>query len=476
MIWSPSKHRRYAQVADFLTSLAVYLFCYFILILLHDLNGDVFPPIFKPTKFDLFLVIVFSILTVAIFEFQKAYNHQRFTSISREITIVLKVVNISILLNIAIVFLLKLSATPRTFFIVYYNLAIVLLITEKLSLFYIAYIVRKRGANRRKVLLVGTGNRANNFIKTVKTYYGWGLDILGILTDDEKKVGLKIENIDVVDTYNHIDEVLKRINPEEVIITLSTKKFENISKIVDSCQLQGIQVRLYSDFFGKFTRNFKIDNIFGLNIISFNDIHHSEMDLYIKRILDIIISSLMLIILSPLFLVISILILVQDGFPILYKWNIVGYNRKPIRSWKFRTMVKNADELKKKLLKRNEMSGPVFKVSNDPRILPVGNFLRKHSFDELPQLYSVLKGDLSLVGPRPPLQDEFSEFNFWHRRKLSVKPGITCLWQISGRNEISSFDDWAKLDLEYIDNWTLWLDLKILLKTIPAVLSGKGAK
>jgi lipopolysaccharide/colanic/teichoic acid biosynthesis glycosyltransferase len=184
----------------------------------------------------------------------------------------------------------------------------------------------------------------------------------------------------------------------------------------------------------------------------------------------------MLIILSPLFLVISILILVQDGFPILYKWNIVGYNRKPIRSWKFRTMVKNADELKKKLLKRNEMSGPVFKVSNDPRILPVGNFLRKHSFDELPQLYSVLKGDLSLVGPRPPLQDEFSEFNFWHRRKLSVKPGITCLWQISGRNEISSFDDWAKLDLEYIDNWTLWLDLKILLKTIPAVLSGKGAK
>ena len=270
--------------------------------------------------------------------------------------------------------------------------------------------------------------------------------------------------------------LLKRINPEEVIITLSTKKFENISKIVDSCQLQGIQVRLYSDFFGKFTRNFKIDNIFGLNIISFNDIHHSEMDLYIKRILDIIISSLMLIILSPLFLVISILILVQDGFPILYKWNIVGYNRKPIRSWKFRTMVKNADELKKKLLKRNEMSGPVFKVSNDPRILPVGNFLRKHSFDELPQLYSVLKGDLSLVGPRPPLQDEFSEFNFWHRRKLSVKPGITCLWQISGRNEISSFDDWAKLDLEYIDNWTLWLDLKILLKTIPAVLSGKGAK
>jgi lipopolysaccharide/colanic/teichoic acid biosynthesis glycosyltransferase len=148
----------------------------------------------------------------------------------------------------------------------------------------------------------------------------------------------------------------------------------------------------------------------------------------------------------------------------------------PIVSWKFRTMVKNADELKKTLMHNNEMTGPMFKLTNDPRILPVGHFLRKYSLDELPQLFSVLKGDLSLVGPRPPLQTEFKEFDLWHRRKLSVKPGLTCLWQISGRNKISNFDDWAKLDLEYIDKWSIWLDLKILLKTIPAVLSGKGAK
>ena len=152
----------------------------------------------------------------------------------------------------------------------------------------------------------------------------------------------------------------------------------------------------------------------------------------------------------------------------------MGKNRRPITSWKFRTMVKNADEVKEKLKKNNEMNGPVFKMTNDPRILPFGRFLRRFSLDELPQLFSVLKGDLSLVGPRPPLQSEFKEFNLWHRRKLTVKPGLTCLWQTNGRNEIRNFDEWAKLDLQYIDNWSLWLDFKILLKTIPAVLRGTG--
>lgn len=152
----------------------------------------------------------------------------------------------------------------------------------------------------------------------------------------------------------------------------------------------------------------------------------------------------------------------------------MGQNRKPIISWKFRTMVRNADELKAKLVAHNEMKGPMFKMTNDPRIIPVGRILRKYSLDELPQLFSVIKGDLSLVGPRPPLQSEFREFDLWHRRKLSVKPGITCLWQVSGRNDIDSFDEWAKLDLHYIDNWTIWLDFKILFKTVRTVINGNG--
>jgi len=168
-------------------------------------------------------------------------------------------------------------------------------------------------------------------------------------------------------------------------------------------------------------------------------------------------------------------ILITNGRPILYSWNVIGLNKKPFKSWKFRTMIKNADRLKSNLSELNEMEGPVFKIKDDPRVLPFGKFLRKWSIDETPQLFSVLKGDMSLVGPRPAGPHELMNYQSWHRRKLSVKPGITCLWQVNGRNKINNFNDWVKLDLEYIDNWSIWLDMKILLKTIPSVLLGKGA-
>ena len=195
----------------------------------------------------------------------------------------------------------------------------------------------------------------------------------------------------------------------------------------------------------------------------------------LKRTIDIIGSGMGLVILSPLLLVIAIAIkLTSPEGPVLYRWKVVGMGGRYFTGYKFRTMVPNADEIKKELLAQNEMKGPVFKMTHDPRITPVGRFLRKYSLDELPQLWSVLKGDMSLVGPRPPLQTEWVHFEDWQRRKLSVKPGMTCLWQISGRNDIDDFDEWVKLDLEYIDNWSLWLDFKILLLTIPAAIKGTG--
>ena len=195
---------------------------------------------------------------------------------------------------------------------------------------------------------------------------------------------------------------------------------------------------------------------------------------HLKRIIDIIISTVLLIILLPIFIFIVLLVKVTSKGPLIYKWHVIGKDGKPFTGYKFRTMILNADYLKTSLLKSNEMTGPVFKMKYDPRITKVGKFLRKYSLDELPQLWSVLKGEMSLVGPRPAGPKEWSQYEEWQKRKLSVTPGMTCLWQINGRNEVHEFDEWVKLDLEYIDNWSLWLDFEIILKTIPAVLKGTG--
>lgn len=195
---------------------------------------------------------------------------------------------------------------------------------------------------------------------------------------------------------------------------------------------------------------------------------------FVKRLMDALGAGALLIFLAPVLVLIALAVKFSSRGPVLYRWHVVGQGGRPFTGYKFRTMIENADELKQQLLEQNEMQGPVFKIKNDPRITTVGRVLRKFSLDELPQLWSVLKGDMSLVGPRPPLQNEYASFTEFQKQKLSVKPGITCLWQIAGRNEIRDFDEWVRLDLAYIQNWSLWLDVKILWRTFFAVLRGTG--
>jgi lipopolysaccharide/colanic/teichoic acid biosynthesis glycosyltransferase len=194
----------------------------------------------------------------------------------------------------------------------------------------------------------------------------------------------------------------------------------------------------------------------------------------VKRAIDVLGAGSLLIVLSPLLLLLAIAVKLSSSGEILYRWRVVGQGGRPFLSFKFRSMVSNADELKDQLKSDNEMTGPVFKITNDPRITPTGKWMRRYSLDELPQLYSVLKGDMSLVGPRPPLVTEYQRFTEYQKQKLSVKPGITGLWQVNGRNRIHDFDEWVRLDLDYIRRWSLWLDTKILLRTVAAVFSGSG--
>jgi lipopolysaccharide/colanic/teichoic acid biosynthesis glycosyltransferase len=193
-----------------------------------------------------------------------------------------------------------------------------------------------------------------------------------------------------------------------------------------------------------------------------------------KALIDILGSAVLLLLFSPVLAILALIVKLSSPGPVLYRWKVVGKDGIPFVGYKFRSMVSNADELKASLQQQNEMTGPVFKLTEDPRVTKVGRWLRRYSLDELPQIYSVLKGDMSLVGPRPPLVTEYAVFTDYQKQKLAVKPGITCLWQVNGRNKVSNFDDWVGLDLDYIRNWSLGLDFKILFQTLVAVFSGTG--
>jgi exopolysaccharide biosynthesis polyprenyl glycosylphosphotransferase len=220
-----------------------------------------------------------------------------------------------------------------------------------------------------------------------------------------------------------------------------------------------------------------MDELFGHPLIVFRSAPETSWQVLTKLLMDFFGALAILLLTSPILLGTALLIKLTSPGPVLFRQQRSGLNGQPFSIYKFRTMVTNAEQFKHELAAMNEMSGPVFKVTNDPRITPLGKFLRKYSIDELPQIFNILRGEMSLVGPRPLPVDEVKRFNdLAHRRRLSVKPGLTCLWQVSGRNKITDFKDWVRLDLEYIDNWSIWLDIIILFRTIPAVVAGSGAK
>jgi exopolysaccharide biosynthesis polyprenyl glycosylphosphotransferase len=255
---------------------------------------------------------------------------------------------------------------------------------------------------------------------------------------------------------------------------------EWVNKVVEDCDYFAISLRIVPEALlraePRSLRTLFHSDPLHLPAVILSPPHTSDSEaLFFKRLLDIFVSATLLVLVSPLLALIAIAIkLTTPGLPIFYRWKVVGRNGVDFIGYKFTTMALDAERIQGQLAEHNEMVGPVFKIRDDPRVTRLGRFLRKYSLNELPQLWSVLKGDMSLVGPRPAFRHELQRYEFWHKRKLSIQPGITCLWQVRGRNKINKFDDWVNMDLEYIDNWSLWLDVKILIRTAKAVIAGTG--
>jgi exopolysaccharide biosynthesis polyprenyl glycosylphosphotransferase len=333
----------------------------------------------------------------------------------------------------------------------------------------------------RRLLLVGSNQRSLAFAQRVKGKPQLGYHIMGYI-DDACPLGGAYQAHDTdlpyLGSLRDFDDVIDKSEIDEVVIALPIRSFyEPMKRIIESCECQGIQVHLLSDFFQLHIARARSGEFDGIPLLTLSSNTLSFWPAYLKRAFDVVVAGALLALLSPLFLFIALAIkLLSPEGPVFFIQRRVGYNRRHFNMIKFRTMVPDAERLQKELEALNEAHGPVFKIKDDPRITPVGRILRKTSLDELPQLFNVLRGDMSLVGPRPlPLRDvERFEENYLKRR-FSVKPGITCLWQVNGRSETTSFDEWIEQDLAYIDHWSFILDLKILAKTIPAVFKGTGA-
>ena len=419
------------------------------------------------------IAIIIILVWRGLLGYQEAYLGQRFTSLRSEILVVTKTVIFGSLIVLTVAFMIQ-SKVPRSLIVMFAVVNWSLLCIEKALLYQFIQNIRRRGKNIKKALLLGTEEIAKAFINSVSSYPDWGIQILGLIGNEGYNIGQEMFGYKVVGHTADIRELL-HLNPiDELVVAVSVEDLGKMSDVMAICDEEGVPVRIISSFFKDLISKAKADTIHGLPIIKFSSVERNDFEASAKKAMDVSVSAILLVLLLPVFAIIALLIKWDSPGPVFYRWKILGLNKRPLVSYKFRTMVERADDLKGDLLAKNEMNGPAFKMNNDPRITRVGKWLRKLSLDELPQLWSVLKGDLSLVGPRPPLETEVEKYEGWQRRKLSVKPGMTGLWQVSGRNEINDFDDWMRLDMKYIDEWSLWLDVKILFRTVWVVVRGTG--
>jgi exopolysaccharide biosynthesis polyprenyl glycosylphosphotransferase len=373
-------------------------------------------------------------------------------------------------LAFAALFLFKLPNVSRLFLLTLFPAQVAVTTASRLALRLIFANFRSRGYNTRYALVIGTGRAAEAFADRIEHHRELGLRVIGHLSSPGSA---RRPRRPVLGSVDEIETVLHAHVVDEVAICLSGSDVQYVEPITRLCADEGRVVRIPITDGGLTVPGARLEEFDGIVVASLVYGPDRILSLIVKRLLDLVLSAAALVVLSPLFLVVAIAIRRVDGQPILFRQARVGLHGRSFQVVKFRTMVPDAERLLGSIEDLNEIHGHAFKLTDDPRLSRSGGFLRRTSLDELPQLWNVLRGEMSLVGPRPPLPREVADYDVWHRRRLSMKPGITGLWQVEARRD-AEFDRWVAMDLAYIDRWSLWLDLKIIVRTIPAVLAGEG--
>jgi exopolysaccharide biosynthesis polyprenyl glycosylphosphotransferase len=429
---------------------------------------------FQSYSWVLIVVIPAWIFLMTYFEL---YDSMRTKSFSAVIASLLKVHVIGGLIVSACVFLLHAIGYSRLLFGCFIILSLILITLAKGSIKLLLHQLRRKGFNSRNILIVGSGKQMHHFVDVIRQHNYWGLVIAGIISLNEESNKVPIHGCNHLGNIEDLIDICKQNMIDEVIFFLPPNNTYAVDKKLFLLQEIGVVVRMVVDLYDAPASRKELSMFHGdIPMLTYHSKTFDSGQLFLKRCLDVIGAMVGLLITACMLPFIAAAIRFESAGPFFFGQDRVGENGRIFKCWKFRSMFVDAEARKHELLAQNEMNGAMFKIKDDPRVTRVGKFLRKSSLDELPQFWSVLKGEMSLVGTRPPTPDEVATYENWHRKRICIRPGITGLWQVSGRNQIQDFDEVVRLDIRYIEEWSLWLDIKILARTFWVVLVGFGAR
>ncbi len=432
-------------------------------------------PVFRPLAIGHNLALVGLVVPVWLFALHRARTYDEPRRIRSDVLLlrIARASAVALLVLLGITFALQVGDMLSRTVLAGFALASVLTVWS--SRLAVIGVLRDRLRNTwtHNILVVGAADDVVPLLQVLKRHKDWGIRVLGIVRADDGE-NSQLSHAQVLGVLDELPRVLERHAVDEVMVTGSSLSVDTLRTVADSCEEVGVRFSMDANFLGLSISKAQLTDLDGWHVLSFSTTPEDAEALAVKRVMDVLLSGAALLALTPVFLLTALAIKLEDGGPVFFGQERSGLFGRPFPMYKFRSMVVDAEKLKDQLAANNEMDGPVFKMKHDPRITRVGRFIRKTSIDELPQFWNVFRGEMSLVGPRPPLPKEVEHYKRWQRRRLSMKPGITCTWQVSGRNDID-FETWMKLDLEYIDNWSLFLDVKLLFRTVPVVLLGTGA-